>query len=490
MAYRVESGAGSNTASVDPASGALRVSSYDQTGASGTVSFEEATSNGVPVVLKSFGPKLYTKPRVDGIGTQRSTPETTLFQDFPEVTTTNSAIWEASASGQGVTYSNSEMIFNSAATATANTAVMLRSYASFPRVPSSTLHLRIRAALLYTITGSVTVPPTQNLAEVGFADPASVIAVALGQGACFRFGPLGVLQIVVTGLGGETVQTVGVWNGTCIPKKGLLKKEIDHRIQYEWHIWVTGSTAVFQIVDCNTGELIYENAINPDSHWNTRAFRCIIRHRTTSVLDPHLIAGGISVTSVSVGVLDLKQSLPLSHIQSARHLTVETSPFLPGTTANLVNSSAPSTVTPINTNTGYTTWGGEFSLNPVSGSETDLSVFSASAPTGHRFYLTGVRINVYNTGMIGSLTASVFQWAIFVTTNLNLGTAQTRVPIGCFALSGSSPIGESTGLYWQPGTPIVIGPGRRLSLAFKQVIGSTVAFQFHRGIVAFEGYLL
>lgn len=165
--------------------------------------------------------------------------------------------------------------------------------------------------------------------------------------------------------------------------------------------------------------------------------------------------------------------------------------------SNYANSTAPVSASLSNTAAGYTTLGGQWQFAAVAGAETDYALFAQQIPSPYTFYCTGIRIDGINTGAAVATTSTVLQWsAAFNSSAVSLATGGSYppmvAPLGymCWTVAGGAignPPSEPS-IFWQPGTPVAVQPGRFIHIIVKCPIGTATASQILRGSVAIDGW--
>lgn len=180
------------------------------------------------------------------------------------------------------------------------------------------------------------------------------------------------------------------------------------------------------------------------------------------------------------------------------------------TSANLVNSTAPSFFIPnvdfSNAISAYSTLGGDFSFSGVAQSEVDYVLFSylnpsgSSADSAKTLVITDVNIISYLSGATIGTTDTNLQWSIGVgatssdlTTqdSVTLGTrAARRLPLGNMAF----PVGTVSGgmadrnIFTELRSPLMVEAGTYCQIIVKIPVATNTAGQVFKGNVMIGGY--
>ena len=159
--------------------------------------------------------------------------------------------------------------------------------------------------------------------------------------------------------------------------------------------------------------------------------------------------------------------------------------------ANYTNNGAPTTRTPSNTADAETTLGGHIAWNNAGTSfaasdAADLVLFGYTVPSPFNLAIYGVRIATVNLGAANGAAAYTIQYGLAVNHSAaSLATVDTAntstraprfIPLGFQSVAAAGPIGTPYGpdIIYTPQVPIIIQPGRRVSLVAR-VIGGSIA---------------
>lgn len=177
-----------------------------------------------------------------------------------------------------------------------------------------------------------------------------------------------------------------------------------------------------------------------------------------------------------------------------------------GQTANAVNSAAPASATLSNTAAGYTTLGGKFQFAAVAGLETDYALFGFQVPAaaagqpGKNLMVTGIAIDLFNTGAAGAATLTLFEWALGMGASaVSLATADSatggtraprRIGLGAQSFGASIAIGARADrdIAVSFETPLMAEAGSFVHVILRMPVGTATAAQVMRGNVAVKGY--
>jgi hypothetical protein len=162
-------------------------------------------------------------------------------------------------------------------------------------------------------------------------------------------------------------------------------------------------------------------------------------------------------------------------------------------TANYTNNSAPSLATLSNTVPSYSTLGGLWQFNSISGSETDYALFGYQVPTGSNLYLRSISIGAQIFGQSSSAQPTILQWAIGANaTNPSLASGGPAfLPLGTMTAAQSSRIGDSfssSPVNFRPDTPIVISTTKYLHIVLRIPMSNATPGQQIRGFCMIDGY--
>ena len=175
-------------------------------------------------------------------------------------------------------------------------------------------------------------------------------------------------------------------------------------------------------------------------------------------------------------------------------------------TANYVNNTAPASATLSNTAAGYATLGGQWQFAAVAGAETDYALFALQVPAataavlGRTLYVTGIRIDSFNTGTAVATTATVLQWGISAGSSAVtlVGTVDSagvkiarRITLGVQTFAIGAAVGASPlpgPIDTQFASPLVVNAGEYLHVILKMPIGTNTASQIIRGTCFINGY--
>lgn len=478
---------GTNTLAVD-ANGAAEVQLMDASGAALALGRNEAmgSQSGLPVMGQFLPGRLSRFVRVDSLGSQRVADPVPRLHDPIEVnmTTTTGAIWTQSVTTMAATVSAGVKTLNSASTLTTTTGVQEVSLQRFDRRLGVINRWRCRAMLKW---GTVAGQGTNGVIDLGFGSPASVTAIAVTDGVFFRVTSGGALTIVsALNTTEQTLATIGTFSAGVIT---LTDGTIRVDSYYEWEISICGDYVVAQVLDPETGAVIYDNVffvartsigLFQGSHVNV--FHRVFNSGAATT------ACQLRVTSVGVEQLDSATNLSQADVLASLQRASNVVPTTQLQAANHANSAAPASATLSNTAAGYTTLGGQFQFAAVAGAETDYALFGFTVPTGYRFRCRRIRIDTWNTVVAVATTATVMSWAVShnaSTINLSTGT-QFREEIGAQSFAVGAAVGAlASPVEWTGNR--VTESGRLFIIILKMPIATATATEIFRGLVSVDG---
>jgi hypothetical protein len=157
------------------------------------------------------------------------------------------------------------------------------------------------------------------------------------------------------------------------------------------------------------------------------------------------------------------------------------------------NSAAPGNSTLSNTAAGATTLGGLFQFAAVAGAATDYALFGYQVPAPYSLVVTGIDIDVWNTGAAVATTPTLMVWGAGVDQSaVSLATAGiTRIPLGANAFPVAAAIGATADRRISVDltqSPLVTNAGRFFTIILRMPVGTATASQVIQGLVAIKGY--
>lgn len=425
-----------------------------------------ASQQGLHVVGADY--KLSRLGRVSSDGTQRTSDDSLQFLDSIEGAAVNTLLWTQSTSTMTIAQAAASGItFNAGSSLTSGAFAIHTSQRQFPRVPRSPLLWRGRRRIAHV---------NNAVAEFGFGAPSGV-TVIINNGAFFRRKTDGTLVGVVA------------TNGTEIESAVMTAPAVTDHAMFE--IFWEDERATF-IVTSAAGALVSQAVVEVTA---TTAVLMAASHipafdrlynNTAPASAPQLLA-----TETAVYALDALSQKPWRDIMAAIGKSAVMSPTAYTQLANYANSAAPVSAALSNTAAGYTTLGGQWQFAAVAGAETDYALFAFTVPSPYALFVTGVKIDAFNTVVAVATTATLLQWAIANSAADTLASNTNRVLIGAQHFLVADPAGATARpgpVVWNPGTPFMVEPGRRFHVILKMPVGTATATEIIRGTIAVDGY--
>ena len=216
----------------------------------------------------------------------------------------------------------------------------------------------------------------------------------------------------------------------------------------------------------------------------------------------------VSQATVSLGDMVSNKGWETTNIGSGLSSINYPPSYLSGQTANITNSTSPSTASTLsNTTTPYTTLGGEFIYSATTSGEIDYILFGFQNPSGStttsgkNLIVTGIKINTFNGSVAAGANVTTLQWGMaFGSTDISLGNtdslttgsrAPRRIAVGCqtFVASAAAFTRANNPIDVKFKTPYIVEPGTYLHVFFKTPIApAPAASQYFRGYVLINGY--
>jgi hypothetical protein len=471
----IQSGASSDTLTVDPTAKAARATLYAPDGS--TISREQgaaraATDHGLPhAVLNDDNFRL---SRGDRIGSMAVSLNNVLFSEPFEgsvisvpnrISLTTASFTQAQTAAGGLRFNNLNIL-------TASAAALVQTNRHFPRYQRAPLHAKFRARVAHVANA---------VAEMGFGAPAGA-ASSPAVGAFFQVTASGVVQGVLTFNGVDQttapITMPGGWQSNF----------------YVWDIVLDDDEAMFFVQNTETGLIIAERRIQVAASavrlWNASRLPAFARlHFPTAPAT----AADLFLASLDVVMLDAFMNKPWSQVAAHMGMGGEVNPTTFAQAANYANSAAPASAALSNTTPGYTTLGGQFQFAAVAGAETDYALFGFTVPGPYSFVCTGIDISTFNMGAAVATTPTLLQWfASPDQTTVSLATATNRrVTLGAQSFAVAAPIGgiaDRDVVRDFANAPLVTNPNRIMVIGLKMPVGTATASQIIRGVCAVKGY--
>lgn len=467
----IQSGATSDNLTVDPTSKAARATLYDSTGVAAVVAsdVQPATIAGLTSFVKNDVQLI--PARGDRTGGQATTLYTPWIHEPFEGTTIHPLRWTSTATTMAATQATvTGLTINSGSITTLNTGYMLMSSRKLMKMQRAPMQAKIRARIAHI---------NNSVMELGFGDAATFNG-ANTTGAYWQVTSTGVVQPVLTFNSGDITGT-------------NIRNSLNLTNYYTFDVVMDDDEATFVCQDTSTGLIISKQQLRlPLSGQRllsgTQVGTFVRLYNTASA---PATASQMFVTDIHTLTLDAMLNKPFADTASTMSRSGWENPFTGVQTAAWANSAEPASATLSNTAAGYTTLGGKFQFAAVAGAVTDYALFGFTVPTPASLVVTGVDIEVWNTGAAVATTPTLTTWALgFGSTAVSLATATvTRVPLGALSLPIGAVVGASAGrISKQFRTPITVGAGRFLHVILRMPVGTATASQVVAGMVNIEGY--
>lgn len=472
----IKSDATADTMTVDPTSKAQRETYYGVSSTSPSVAEADVQPTTVTAtVISGKNEDVATLFRTDRLGSEATSLFTMLINDSFEGAVIHTLRWTAAAATMAAAQSTQNgLIINSTNVVAATNGYLLYSSRKFIKSQRAPLQARIRARLWHF---------NNAVMEFGFGD-STTAAVSQTTGAYWQKTPTGALQPVVT------------YNGIDITGDNVeyLTNSFSY---YSFGILLDDNSATFVIQNTNTGSIINKQTINlPVSAQKIFSTTQIGVYLRNYIVTATQAAPILYVSDLVALMLDINSYKPWSDTYSTNSRSSYEHPFSGVQTCTWANSAAPASTTLANAGPGATSLGGLFQFAAVAGALTDFVLFGYAPIVPSTLVITGISIDVWNTGAASSATVpTVMNWALgFGSTAVSLATATTtRIPIGMNVLPINAAIGaKAESIYHQFRTPITIGQGltagRFVQVILRVTVGAATASQIIAGMVGFEGY--
>ena len=414
--------------------------------------------------------------RVGEYGTLRTTSEEILFHDAFEGSTINTW-WTQSLTTFTAVQATGVLTLNNAATSAANSTAIITCQKQFPKYPRVPLYSRHRGRITANVAGNHT------LVEVGFGAPTGVTAV-INNGAFFRWRADGTLAVVLS------------YNGTEQVTQVLAQGVIATTSYYYYDVIVDDDFVRFIVNDSN-GTPVVDTQVSLSL---SVQYMWAVSHLPTFARVYVDATGGGTVVQLllsahMVEAIDVLMNKPWEQQMGGTGRLATMSPTTYAQLPNLVNGTIPTTATPSNTASAYTTLGGEYAAAATAASENVLSVFGFTIPAPYIFMLRGLWIPLPVVQGTAIVTVPLLEWFIAhnaSSTNLSTATGLIRVPLPGWMTTGAAAAvnapftGQS--ILWQPQTPVPCLSGTVLHIGYKSHVGAATATLVYRGQVTVDGY--
>ena len=430
-----------------------------------------STDGALPIAGVNDG--VYRPVRMDRTGAIATTRATPAFYAHQEGTAVNAAWVNTNTTMSSAQTTTAGINLNSAGGVALNTRSSITSRKVIKRFMRAPLHLRMRARL---IKGG-----TNGQAEWGFQDATTSNVTAATYGFFFNYTAAGALVPQC------------VFNSIAISGTDF-SASIDSSRYYNWDIIVDDNSANFVVQDATTGLIITDQTINISADagrfiqlsGSPIGARVYIQGTAASAPATQLFVG-----EVYCAYLDADFQKPWPHVAASMLNNTLYNPTLYTQAQTFANSAFPASFTLSNTAAGAATLGGLFQFAAVGGGVTDYNLFGYPVPTPYDLIITGIDIEVWNTGAAVATSPHLFVWGVGVNgASANLSTGGfLRYALGAQQMATGSAIGfkaERISKSFQ--TPIVCSAGLNLSIILRMPVATATASQVLQGMVSIEGY--
>jgi len=413
-----------------------------------------------------------------------------LFWEPVEGSAFNSNLWTQTLTSFTVTQATGGITFNAGASAAIGAGALHLSNKWVPLPPKAKLILRSRQRH--------TTHYNNNLIEFGIANNATSATATLtslsANGAFWQKDGTGQYtpKIIIAGseYAGTALSNASFIAQVPATEYALFEVEMDQdgawfRIYTSLGVLVTGSEQRIDLPSAITG-------------WSVTHFQVFARSYNNAATGTavQLILGATAVYS-----LDTVSGRSWPQIVAGLGLNSLVSPLTAwGQTANYTNVTAPTTRTVTNTTELETTLGGHVSWNNAGTSFgtneaalSDLILFGYTVPANYALFINGLRLSTVNLGAAnGAAIYTIEYFLAYNHTGATLAAGSPRfVPLGFQTLANGAAIGAAfdKDTIWQPVTPIMVLPGRRVAIGAR-VIGASIATvsQVIRTIATVDGW--
>ena len=422
---------------------------------------------GVPMIGQSYG--VGRLARLTRLGFVNKGDQTLLAMDSIEGTTINTWLWTQSTTTMTIAQTTGVLTLNSGAITTTTTDAILTTNRQFQIFDESPLVCSFKACVTQT---------TNAVQELGFGAPSGTTAT-INNGAFFRINSSGNILGVTSFNGTETVSATlaTISNSTSY---------------FVFMIAMEDGGARF-IVEDSSGIPIVDSFIALPV---TTAEKAAVSHlpafarvRTTGAAG---VAPTIKISSFQVWLEGISTNKLWSEQMAGSGRQANVNPATFAQTIQLAAGAAPSTVTPTNATSQYSTLGGEYIINATASSENLLGVFGYQVPSPYTLYITDISMpQPFVTTVLGSAVTTIQEWCLMIaSTNVPSSAAGFRSVLGAFTNTVSSaPVGtifNGTPISQKFTTPLVVLPGQYVLVLVKAISGSATGTT--RGSIAINGY--
>lgn len=450
-----------------------------RSGASGSLASVDANNN-LQVNLPTTASQAGYSRMLDGEGNPIVTTENgaqyvssdnMVFWEQVDGNFVNTNTWNQFTSGMTIVQAGGFISLNAGAAKTASAYAILSAIKNIPLY--GTLPIKISFNCFIPL-----VPQANLTMEMGIGSVATNAAPT--DGVFFRWANSGAFQAVMNNSGVETVLAI-------TPTPSISEVEL-------FEIVLVEDQCLFYVGDTLSATV----QVPAGQAFPTGSGRLPIFFRVYNSGSAPANAPNLQVGQVVVVQQDMLQNKPWNNTLLSMGRGAYQSPVSGfGTTANITNSSAPSSITLSNTTPGNasTVLEGRYQFAMVVGAVTDYAVFAFQVPAGYQLVIPAVRITAINTGAANGATATILEWSLGVNSSAaSLATADgtgtwapRRIALGMQGFLASAGIGQAAVDINSTVVDIIVDSGRFLHVILQIPVGAATASQVIRGCVAFPG---
>lgn len=393
-----------------------------------------------------------------------------LFNEFFNNTTLNSAIMQAPVTTMTVTVAGGSLNLNASAITTINTVARVSTYAHFPFQADMAT---------YTTFDALLTQPAQNNCTIEMGFGIATASSTPTDGAFFRYNASGQLLAVINVNGAEVTSAVLTAPSDNVMHRYKIVVEND-RVFFS----INGQVVAVLATPNTAGFPVY----SPSQPWFARVINGAIAPTLANVLKVGYIcvglqdAGGLLMDVGTLAAYSGRTGLQGQTGFTVGSTSLYTNSLAPGVGAAIANATAAA---------GFLGLGGQFSVTPTLTANTDgiLCSYANPVPTaaipGKTLFIKGVRIQgIVTTALTGGPVYYLYSLC-FGHTNVSLATTEAanakaprRTPIGIesYAVTAAvGTLGSVSGQYMAFNNPIPVLPGEFVAVAAKNIGTVTTA---------------
>lgn len=412
--------------------------------------------------------------------------DTLLWDDVFIGANINMSRYQGSVVTQTLGQTGGLLTLNTGGSVATTTGCQIKTYRTFPVIGNFSTTVDFSFSLNL-------VPQTNNVIEIGLGLPAATNPFAPTDGVYMQIDAAGALQLVCNFNGSLT--TSGAITFSWTASKVYHGEIVIHRDRAE--LWIDG--VLYGVVLRSSANTAGQLSINASAHLYARHINVA---GTTGAQKLNLANWSVSINDVNASRLwpTTQGGMGLNSINLPDGVAA-------GMSANIVNSTIPTSATLSNTAAGYATLGGNWQFAAVAGAETDYALFGYQVPVpaitqnGKNLLIRGIRIEAFNMVAAVATTPTLLNWYLGVgSTAVSLATADSsgaatgtraprRIPIGVQSL----PIGSVAGFAAVPvdinfDAPLLCEPGTFVHIILRMPVATATATEIIRGTVALNAY--